>query len=343
MDHPLACETSGDDRGGGPVAEYVETIELLQEEVARLEQELRGRDRGPSATPTDGAGPDRDRADAVEAAEAAAAARAEVARLESDLAAREETIGLLMDHLGRVEEAQAAGQAEWEQLSGWLAELERRVEGQDGDALLRLEERLAAEQRRADEARKRAEQDRRDAEAQRRVYEAEIARLRAALGRDRSAGVEDEATRVPAGRGPDSEELESLRADKPRLRAGCEEQAGRPDAEALAARLAESMAQRDALRSQLDRLLDERRREQLEHAATVAELQTRLSRASLVRPEPPEAAEGAPTISPARDEQLRFQALREHLIEIHQREQQERRQRQLIPRLSRLWSRTGPR
>jgi hypothetical protein len=325
MSHPLECETG--------VAEYLETIELLQEEVARLEQELRRREQGSSEAPTDGAAPDPDRADAVEDA---AAARAEVARLEADLASREETIGLLMDHLSRVEEAQAAGQAEWEQLSGWLAELERRVEGQDGDALLRLEERLAAEQRRADEARQRAEQDRRDADAQRRVYEAEIARLRAAL-----AG--DEARRVPAGRGPDSEELESLRAENMQLRAACGQQDGRPDAEALAARLAESMAQRDALRSQLDRLLDERRREQLEHAATVAELQTRLSRASLARPESPESAPGEATVSPARDEQLRFQALRQHLLDIHRQEEQERRQRHLIPRLSRLWGRTGPR
>jgi hypothetical protein len=330
MNHPLEYEPSLDDRGGDPVADYLEMIALLQEEVERLEQELRGRALGPSEASTEGAAPDPDRADRIEAADGAAAARAELARREADLAAREETIDLLMDHLGRMEEAQAAGQAELEQLSGWLAEMERRVEGQDGDALLRLEERLAAEQRRADEARQRAEQDRRDAEAQRRILEAEIARLRAATALDRSTGVADEATPVPAGRGPDAEELESLRAENLRLRAACEEQA-------------EATAQRDALRSELDRLLDERRREQFEHAATVAEMQTRFSRASLARPEPSEAAQGAPTISPAREEQLRFQALRQHLLDVHKQEEQERRQRQLIPRLSRLWSRTGPR
>ncbi len=343
MNHTLECETSVDGRGGDPAADYLETIALLQEEVARLEQELLGRDRGPSELPTDGADPEPGRADVGGDAERAAAARAEVARLEADLAAREETIGLLMDHLGRVEDAQAAGQAEREQLSGWLAELERRVEGQDGDERLRLEERLAAEQRRADESTRRAEQDRRDAEAQRRTYEAEIARLREALARGRPAGAGDEAGRPPAGRGPDSDELESLRAENLRLRAACAEHAGRSDAEALDARLAETIEQRDGLRRQLERLQDEQRREQLEHAATVADLQAQLSRASLAVHDPAGTVEGASSIPHARDEQLRFQALRQHLLDIHQREEQERKQKQLIPRLSRLWSRTGPR
>lgn len=338
MNHHLECETSVDGRGGDAVADYLETIALLQEEVARLEQELRGHDRGPSDLPTYCEDPDPGRADAGDDAEQAAAARAEVARLEADLAAREETIGLLMDHLGRVEDAQAAGQAEREQLSGWLAELERRVEGQDGDERLRLEERLAAEQRRADESTRRAEQDRRDAEAQRRTYETEIARLREALAGGRPAGAGE-----TAGQGPDLEELESLRAENLRLRAACAGHAGLPDAEALDARLAEATEQRDGLRRELERLQDERRREQLEHAATVAELQAQVSRASLAAHNPPGTVEGASSIPHARDEQLRFQALRQHLLEIHQREEQERKQKQLIPRLSRLWNRTGPR
>ena len=60
-------------------------------------------------------------------------------------------------------------------------------------------------------------------------------------------------------------------------------------------------------------------------------------------PDPSRRPRERATISPARDEQLRFQALRQHLLDIHQREDQERKQKQLIPRLSRLWSRTGPR
>ena len=40
---------------------------------------------------------------------------------------------------------------------------------------------------------------------------------------------------------------------------------------------------------------------------------------------------------------LRVRALRQHLLEIHQREEAERRERRLTHRLSKLWSRTSPR
>ena len=49
-----------------------------------------------------------------------------------------------MDELIRVEEAQAATRAEWEQLDAWVAELEHRVEGHDENGLRELENRLAA-------------------------------------------------------------------------------------------------------------------------------------------------------------------------------------------------------
>jgi hypothetical protein len=345
MSHPFECETGLDDSG----VDYLETITLLQEEVARLEQELRRRDQGPPETTSNGPDSDPGEADPA-AAEEAAVARAEVERLVAELAGREETIDLLLDQLSRVEEAQAAGRAEWEQLAGWLAELEHRVEGQDGDALLRLRERLAAQQQQADESRRKAEQDRRASEAQRQVYEGEIARLQAALAQHRAAapaGGEGDGERSAAGRVPDSEVIEALRSENLRLRAAWEELARRPAAEAPEARdarLAEAMEERDALRRQLEQIQDERRREQLEHGATLADLQAQLSRASLARAEPPpEAAQETETVPRARDEQLRFQALRQHLLDIHQQEAQDRKQKQLIPRLSRLWSRTSPR
>jgi hypothetical protein len=276
-------------------------------------------------------------------------ARAQVERLEAELASREETIGLLMDQLSRVEEAQAASRAEWEQLAGWLDELEQRVEGQDEDASLRLQEQLAVQQRHADELRKEVEQGRRAAESQRQAYEGEIARLRAALARtgtDESAvGEGDEGRATPEG-GPDSEAIDALRSENLRLRAALQELAERSAAgpsEARDDRFAETQQERDALRRQLEQIRDEQRREHLEHRAIVAELQGQLSRALLARPEPPtQAASDAETTSRARDEQLRFQALRQHLLDIHQQEK-ERKQNQLIPRLSRLWRRTGPR
>src|SRR5262249_51741924 len=121
MNHPIECEADIDDRGGEFGVDYLETIALLQEEVARLEQELRGRDERPPETSSDGAASDPEGTDAAAAMEEAAAARAEIERLESELAGREETIGLLLDQLSRVEEAHAANRAEWEQLAGWLA------------------------------------------------------------------------------------------------------------------------------------------------------------------------------------------------------------------------------
>jgi hypothetical protein len=275
--------TSWEDSG----ADYQEVIALLQEEVARLEQELRGRDARPfePASPAATATPE-----AVEAGAAAAEvarARAEVERLETELGGREETIALLLDQLSRVEEAQAAGRAEWEQLAGWLAELEHRVEGQDGQG-------------------------------------------------------------SAPGSGPDSELVAALRSENLRLRAAWEELSQRPAAGASEtgdARLAETMKQRDALRHQLQQVQDQRQREQHESAATLADLQAQLSRAAMARPaEPPPTTDpGAQGLSRERDVELRFRALRQHLLEIHEQEAQERKRKQLIPRLSRLWSRTGPR
>ena len=74
----------------------------------------------------------------------------EVERFKAELAGRDETIRLLLDELSRVEESQTATQAEWEHLADWLDELERRVEGQDGDNVHELENRLAAQEQKAE-------------------------------------------------------------------------------------------------------------------------------------------------------------------------------------------------
>ena len=51
----------------------------------------------------------------------------------------------------------------------------------------------------------------------------------------------------------------------------------------------------------------------------------------------------ARTSREALESELRIRALRQHLLEIHEREETERRERSLTHRLSRLWSRTSPR
>ena len=131
---------------------------------------------------------------------------------------------LLLDELSRVEEAQAAGRAEWEQLAGWVAELEQRVEGQDGDALLRLQERLAAQQQQAEELRKKSEQDRRAGRPSGGSIEGEIARLQAELAQVGTAPGLLEATTAEPLRAPSRlRVVEALRSENLRLRAAWQE------------------------------------------------------------------------------------------------------------------------
>jgi hypothetical protein len=343
-------ETAVDDGTGEPGLDYLDAIALLQDEVARLEQELRWRDEKPSDSTYHGAASTRNEADSAVGPAELASARAEVERLELELAGRDETIALLLDQLSRVEEAQAAGRAEWEHVAGWLAELERRVEGQDGDALCRLDERLAARDQEVQELRKKAELERRAGEAQRQVSAVEIARLQAALAQLQAtpmvAAGDGEAS--DACSGPDAEVVDALRAENLRLRAALEESTKQLEtglSEAREARLAETLKERDDLVRQLEQVEDERRRERHEHTAALVELQAQVSRASLARPDEGSrpADGGSEKAVRDRDVDLRIRALREHLLQIHQQEAEARKQKQLLPRLSRLWNRTGPR
>jgi uncharacterized small protein (DUF1192 family) len=255
------------DGAGCSIPEYRETIALLHEEIVRLEQDLQSRGDRFWETVSTGVASAEDEVERSAANESAAAAQAEVERLKCELASGEETVALLLNELGLVEEAKAANRAEWEQMAVWVAELEQRVEGQDEDALRRLEPRLGHQQR------------------------------------------EVERTAVK-------------------------------NSDALHSRLGELQDERDELGRQLQKFQDERRLEGLEHEAALAELRTRLAQASLVQ------SEASLPIQKPEDQirdlepDLRIRALRQHLMEIHQREE-ERRQRSLTGRLSRLWSRTN--
>src|SRR5205807_697659 len=121
--------------------------------------------------------------------------------------------------------AQEASRAEWEHLAGWVAELEQRVEGQDGDALLRLQERLAAQQQQVDTLRMKSEQDRRAWEAQRQVHEGERARLEAALAHVPASPAAPGSDGDRAA--PDSEVVAALRSENLQLRAAWQELAKR--------------------------------------------------------------------------------------------------------------------
>jgi chromosome segregation ATPase len=354
MVRPRLCdsfqgEESVDDGGEAPIADYLDTIAILQDEVARLEQELQLHDERQRETTSIDEASLHDEAAADGALENVASEPGEVERVQAELVSRDETIRLLLDELNRVEEAQAATRAEWEQLAAWVAELEHRVEGHDEVALLELENRLAAQQQKVDALQVKSERDRRAWEAQRQIYQAEIARLQETLDQVANSPLAPGAhdCRVTQGPDPDANVVEALQAENLRLRAAWQELVERSSAadrsESLDAQLAETLNEQHQLRRQLEQIQDERKRERLEYQANVAELQTQLSQASLIEPEGPPSVQGPEGISPNQDIELRLRALRQHLLETDQREKEERRQKHLISRLSRLWSRTGPR
>jgi chromosome segregation ATPase len=334
---------------GNPTAAYLEAIELLEEEVARLERELQSRDAIQGELAPAGLASLDGESELPAATEKVAGSRDETERLTAELATREDTIRLLLDELAQLEEALAAGRAEWEHLSGWMAELERRVEGQDADALGNLEARLAAQHAETDALRLRSERDRLDWESQRQILQAEVARLEIALNQAsrscRAPGAQDAGASQICS--PDSEMVEALREENARLRAAWQELGERTAAaersEGLDEKLAVALVERHELSRQLRQLRDEMKRIQLEHDAAVADLEARLAQASLARPDGPPPEKRPQGVSSQREIDLRIQALRQNLLEIDQREKEERNQKRLAARLSRLWSRTGPR
>ncbi len=345
---PFEIDETGADTGRHATPEYLETIALLQEEIVRLEQELQVRGDVPWETVSTGFASDDDEIDRSAAAESAAAAHGEVDRLTCELTSREETIALLLDQLSLLEEARTADRAGWEQLAGWVTELERRVEGQDEDALRRLQGRLEDQQREAEELRTKWEQHRHGWEVQRQVYEGKIAGLQEGLVQAQAfpRAVADDDGQADPGSDPSVEVVKALQEENLRL-AARQEIAERTAAEssvALHSRLGEVQNERDATRRQLEQVQDERRLEKLEYEANFAALRTSHLQAALVQPETPQPAK-TPEYNP-QDTDLRIRALRQHLMEIHEREEhevEERRQKSLTGRLSRLWSRTSPR
>jgi DNA repair exonuclease SbcCD ATPase subunit len=307
--------------------DYQETIALLQEEVVRLESELRSRDEAdacaPAPAPGDSAGDE--------------AARLQVESLLAELANRDETIQLLLEQARLFEEAESADHANWDQLNQWVEELERRVES--GGANQASHEDLEAERRRAELDRQRFEADRRASEAQRQALESEVEKLRGMLAA---------AARQPGG--ATSAVVEQLQEENRRLRAATSELA-RVSAEAAEAatlrdQLAEAQGEAARCRCDFQQVLDDLKRERNEHEAVVNGLRSQAAHESLRRQEEQViaavgSAGGSSEANLSADERIR--AFRQHLKEIHEKEAQERAQKRLSARLSRLWRNTGPR
>ena len=312
-------------------ADYLETIALLQDEIARLEEELLAHEEiGPSSAHTD-----RSRADAGDPDELPN--RQELDRLGAELAARDETINLLLDQLRLVEEAESASRVEWEQLTQWVAEVEQRIERQDGAGTEKLALELDAHRKQAEECRLQLDLERTAWNDQRRGLENEIHRLQSLLAR---AAQEGAAT-------SDHAALAILESENQRLQQLCRDHDETIKSEARSRREAMEMARRDIeeVRRERDLVKDERDRERREYEIAVASLRSQVPRAALTAREnkgPATGSDASSDVPSALEADIRIREFRQHLKEIHCHEAEARNRNRLGARLSRLWARTGP-
>lgn len=312
------------------IAEYEETIAILQSEIARLEDELRMRDEARIAASESSATiaiPTEDKTK-------------QISELLNDLNERDQVISFLSEQLSLVEEAEAASKAEWEQLHRWVEEVEQRVDNRDEEGR-NLKRELEAEIRRAEAERRAADTERRAWEQQRKSLEEELDRLRNKLA---------EVAKHSSHQSVDLVILEALEQENLRLRQTCEELTL---AAAAAVEVESARAELEILRSRLDetehelhRVRDDLLRERKEHEAELAKSRTETLQATI-------ASNGGgipPTIGGKNSVELyatlpaeeRMWAFRKHLQEVHQREIEQRSQKSLSSRLSRLWKKTGP-
>jgi hypothetical protein len=309
-----------------------DTIALLQEEIARLEDEIRMRDdaaaaerRAPHPGPKQ---PARD-----------AAGEQRIARLADELAGRDETIALLLEQMRLAEETEAASRAEWDQLNLWVQEVERRVaERGEPEAEAEVRDELEAERRKSEALRLAGEKEQRSWEVQRLALVGEVERLRSKF--TQVAG-ESDAT-IAA--------VQALEHENQQLRDAYHEMARNAvpahEVDAIVNELQAVRQERDAMGQELKRAGDDRQRERNEYEAALNALRSQLARESLRRQEEHVKTAVSLVPGPSGDPLLgadeRIRAFREHLKEIHQDETEQRMKRGLAARLSRLWHHTGP-
>lgn len=280
---------------------YLETVALLQEEIARLEAELRQRDEAAPAWAS--AGPEAPASDPAEG---------RIGELTSLLAERDETIGLLWDQLTALEEVGSAKAAEWDQLTRWVEELEERIE-RDGTPPVDP----SGAEAEAAALRDRLESQQRSWDAERLRYQRELETLR--------------ARRDEAGRPADVADPSALLEENRRLSEQCDRvEALETEVSSLRDQIRGLKASQDDERRELVQVANELRRELIEREQELALL--RIKKAT-------SRDEGDAEASP--DERIR--AFRQHLRDLHEKEEQERAERQLSTRLGRLWHRVGAR
>lgn len=226
-----------------------------------------------------------------------------LAELTAELALRDETINALWEHLQRHEEAEEVARAEWSQVQELVEDLENRLaEGGPGtDGAA-----WRAERDRADNLQRELDDNCRQWETQRRSLEAEIQRLR---HRDAEA----------VSTSMLSDQAAVLEAENGRLRAACERL---PTLEAAAFELGKLREQIHSTEVHYDT-----------GGKATGWGSSPSERPDQPRPAPISAADLTP------DERIR--ALRQHLREVHEQEQEERKRSQLTARLGRIWKALG--
>jgi hypothetical protein len=321
--------TDAESRATGPTDADHETIALLEEEIARLEAELRMRDLAVVAEIHDLPDPDRPRPGHDEAFEQ------QIRQLKDELGVREETIALLLEQVRLADEAEAASHAEWEQLHLWVQELERRVADRgEAEPAPELKAALEAERRNSDLLRQSAEKAERSWEVQRQSLFAEVERLRARF--TEVAGQSDTTVAAVRALEQENQALREAHALLARTTVPAH------DLDGLLYDLQLLQQKHDGLAQELQKERDLRQRERNEHEASVNALRSQLARDSLRRQEDQVRATGV--VATAKEAPLeadmRIRAFREHLKEIHQDETEQRMRRSLAARLSRLWNHT---
>ncbi|WP_169977379.1 hypothetical protein [Tautonia rosea] len=222
---------------------------------------------------------------------------------------RDETIALLWEHLTAVEESQAARSAEWDQLHHWVEELEHRLV--ESDHLL---SEPGSNGQTAGFFQEELEAQRQAWDRERHQLEAELARVRLRLETEQNA--------------PGDTALNDLQQENHQLRDECRRLSVFEDeAERLNDRVTLLQAQLDSTREELQISRHEMQTERLRHQAELAELRS---------------SRGGPRISASDlSPSERVRALREHLSEVHAKEEEERKERQLSNRIARLLGRVG--
>ena len=316
---PWSPEVENEAGDGG----YQDTICLLQEEIARLEDELRARNE---ATIEANRAHVEERVDAIPAD---FRSLARVDQLGADLAGREETIVMLLEQNRLLEEAEEAGREEWNQLHRWVEEVERRLDGREGSDR-DVEDRLRAERSARESLQTEIEIDRRAWKSWRDAAENEIARLRA---REAESG----------GSTQSSEGLSELESENRRLRQECldfqKSTATVAEVGFLRTKLDAARGETAELERKYQLVRDELECERKRHEVEMASARSRFAREALARNNPASGStSGNNDLSP--DERIR--AFREHLRELHVDESKQKEKRGLTNRLARLWNRTSP-